>query len=190
MTAPFVLDTNAYALLFEAQPSGACTRLKGEIQDNGGLSFFLPEIVAMEIHSVIGKYRRGAAFQRHEPCTRRIVISSNIELCSNICFTQARSRMSKKVFKGLQKLMNDTEDGRGTMRAEMLPLGTHEIKEGKRLLSRYAGTYAFGSHDALVAGTVLVTKAQGFDLTLVTSDRGLKAVAGDVGISLYDPQST
>lgn len=187
---PFVLDTNAYALLFGDQTNLACIRLKEKINSSGGLSFYLPEIVAMEIHSVIGKYRRGGAKQREEPCSRHIVIANGSEPCKNTCFNAARTRMPSKVFKALQKLMDDIENTRGSIRATMLPLGMAEILEAKRLLARYAGQYAFGSHDALVAGTVLVMNSKGVNLALVTSDRGLKAVSNHVGVTLYDPLST
>lgn len=184
---PFALDTNSYALLFGDQSNSACVRLKGKISCDDGLSFYLPEIVAMEIHSVIGKYRRGGATQRHEPCIRQVVSTNGTDVCKNVCFTAARKRMPSKVFKALQKLMDDIENARGNIRATMLPLSNAEILEGKRLLARYADQHSFGSNDALVAGTILAASTAGINLTLVTSDRGLKAVSGRVGINLYDP---
>jgi hypothetical protein len=110
--------------------------------------------------------------------------------CENTCANAQRTKISKGVFKALQKLMDDIERGRGSIQAEMIPLGTPEIVAGKLLLARYASTLAFGSHDSLVAGTVQIARSAGRDLTLVTSDRSLKAVCAIIGVPIFDPNIT
>lgn len=187
MSSKFVLDTNAYALLFQSPKPAAYHRLEPNISAGEELKFFLPEIVSMEIHSVVGKYRRGGVKGGREQCVRQIVNGDTVIACGNTCFNPQRKRMSKGVFKALQKLMDDIECGHGPIKAEMIPLGPNEIAAGKLLLARHAGTLAFGSHDSLVAGTVQVARNAGRDLTLVTSDKGLKAVCTQIGIPVFDP---
>lgn len=187
MSSKFVLDTNAYALLFQTPKSDAYLRLEPHISTGEELKFLLPEIVSMEIHSVVGKYRRGGAKGGSEKCARQVVSGDTTITCGNTCLNPQRSRMSKTVFKGLQKLMDDIENGRGSIKAELIQLGPQEISAGKILLARHAGTLAFGSHDSLIAGTVQVARNAGHDLTLVTSDKSLKAVCAQIGIPIFDP---
>ncbi|WP_236444111.1 hypothetical protein, partial [Pseudomonas syringae] len=90
-------------------------------------------------------------------------------------------------FKALQKLVNDIERKQGPVQADLLPLGADEMKAGKEILSQFAHRFSFGSHDALVAGTVVTANKNGMDLILVTSDKSLKAVCREQGIPHYDP---
>ena len=187
MTQPFALDTNAYALLFQHPKTDAYYNLETKIKSGETLSFFIPEIVAMEIHSVLGKYRRGGVSAQKEACTRNILNEDKHIPCSNICVTNPRPRMNPKVYKALQKLMKDIEGKAGSIQADLLPLGTSEMSEGKKLLMQLSHRFAFGSHDALVAGTVIAAAANGLNLTLVTSDKSLKAVCREEGIPFFDP---
>ncbi|WP_226942341.1 hypothetical protein, partial [Pseudomonas lundensis] len=66
-------------------------------------------------------------------------------------------------------------------------LGKDELLQGRRLLAQHAHQFSFGSHDALIAGTVLVAASSGTALTLVTSDKSLKAVCREQGIPVFDP---
>ncbi len=122
MTPLFALDTNAYALLFQYPKSAAYRRLEALIKTGDQISFYLPEVVAMEIYSVIGKYRRGGSEQR-DLCSKNIITDAIVSACANTCFTPKRSRLKGKVFKGLQKLMGDIENGNGDIKADLLPLG-------------------------------------------------------------------
>jgi hypothetical protein len=183
----YILDTNAYALLFQAPRSPAGEALEMKICSANAMSFLLPEIVSMEIHSVIGKYRRGGTKGGHEPCNRQIFHEAMVIRCSNNCVTNARKRLTQGEFKGLQKMLADIEHGHGTIKAELLPLGAAEITYGKLFLSRHADSLAFGSHDSLVAATAFVARKAGRDVTLVTSDKSLKAVCKLVGVPVFDP---
>lgn len=153
------------------------------------MNFLLPEIVSMEIHSVIGKYRRGGAKGGYEPCSRQIFQEALVVNCSNKCITPKRKRLTRNEFKGLQKMLTDIEQGHARIKAQLLPLGTAEISYGKLLLSRHAESFAFGSHDSLVAATAFIAKKAGRDVTLVTSDKSLKAVCAQVGIAVFDPST-
>lgn len=187
MTTPYLLDTNIYALLFQALRTQCHDNLDKKIKIGTETSFFIPEIVSMEIHSVLGKYRRGSAKATQSPCTRNVVVANQTQQCTHICLHPPGNRISTKIFKAFQKLLNDIEAGRGSIKAQILPVGVDEITAGKMLLTNYADRYSFGSHDALVAGTLLVANHRGNDLTLITSDKGLKAVCREMKIKLYDP---
>lgn len=187
MPQPFALDTNSYALLFQHPKTDAYYNLEKKIKIGEVLSFYIPEIVAMEIHSVLGKYRRGGVSAQKEACTRNIISEDKHVACSNICVTTPRPRMKPKIYKALQKLMKDIEGKAGDIQADLLPLGTPEMSEGKKLLMQLSHRFAFGSHDALVAGTVVAAAENGLSLTLVTSDKSLKAVCREQGIPFFDP---
>lgn len=187
MFSGFVLDTNAYALIFQSPKSDDYRRLESYISNSGVMQFFLPEIVSMEIHSVIGKYRRGGATRQEERCSRIIVSGEGTSPCSQTCVWPKRNRMKDKVFRGLQKMMSDIEGLRGDIQGSVLELTQVDLTEAKRLLGAHSHSHAFGSHDALVAATVKVAIGRGQNLTLVTSDRGLKAVCRVEGIPTFDP---
>ena len=184
----YLLDTNVYALLFQPVKTNSYLNLLTKIQSGSEISFFIPEIVSMEIHSVLGKYRRGEGASQH-PCKRDVIVNSTTQKCTHTWLAPAAAiRINKKQFKDLRKLLNDIESGRDlSIKAQIIPVSSDEIASGKMLLNNYAGDFSFGSHDALVAGTVLAAIQSGLDLTLVTSDKGLKAVCCSEGIKLYDP---
>lgn len=186
-TAPYLLDTNVYALLFQSVKTNSHANLLNKIKSGSETSFFIPEIVSMEIHSVLGKYRRGSAKEEYQPCVKKVIVANKPQQCSHICLVPAGNRINAKVFKAFQKLLKDIEAGRGLMKAQILPVGADEIAFGKMLLTNYADRYKFGSHDALVAGTILAANQRGLDLTLITSDKGLKAVCREANIKHYDP---
>jgi len=185
---PYLLDTNVYALLFQSVKTNSYLNLLTKIQSESEISFFIPEIVSMEIHSVIGKYRRGLVKESQHSCIRDIIVDNTTQKCTHTWLVPAAAnRIHKREFKALRKLLNDIESGRDSIKARILPVGADEIASGKMLLANYADRYTFGSHDALVAGTVLAANKRGLDLTLVTSDKGLKAVCRAEGIKMYDP---
>ncbi|MCP4535916.1 MAG: hypothetical protein GY832_02120 [Chloroflexi bacterium] len=96
--------------------------------------------------------------------------------------------MKPKVFRAIQKLISDIEAKRGNTRATVLKVDLASVQKARDLLLRYADRYSFGSHDALIAGSLVVARqVRGMDLTLVTSDKGLKAVLRDETIPFYDP---
>lgn len=187
--APYLLDTNVYALLFQSVKTNSYQNLLTKIQSESEISFFIPEIVSMEIHSVLGKYRRGSLKESQHSCERDVIADNATQKCTHTWVKAAAAiRINGRRFRALRKLLNDIESGRDTsIKAQILPVDAEEIASGKILLANYADRYKFGSHDALVAGTVLVANRRGLDLTLVTSDKGLKAVCRAEGIKLYDP---
>jgi hypothetical protein len=193
MPAPFLLDTNAYFRFFQnpktrTKPDiDAYTRLATISRDSVGLAFYISEITSIEVYSVLGKYHRGSPEQR-QPCTRQVVSGTGVGQCSNMWISPARKKMKPKVFRDMRKLISDVEAKKGGIQATILQLDQDTITKGRKLLMDYADRYNFGSHDALIVGSLIVAKEiKGINLTLVTSDGGVKNVLRDESLPFYDP---
>ncbi|HAT7731263.1 hypothetical protein L8P35_00365 [Enterobacter cloacae] len=187
MKAIYALDTNAYALLFKHPKTESTLKLERQISEGNVMSFLIPEIVSMEIYSVLGKYKRGSNKSSSERCSRKIYDEDELISCSHTCFVEQRPKLKNKVFKALLKLLSDIENQRGEIKAKSISLNSEAIDEGRYILRKYAHKYAFGSHDALVAASVVVEAKKGKNLVLVTSDKSLKAVCDAEKIPFFDP---
>jgi hypothetical protein len=185
--APYILDTNAYGLFFQHPKNAAYFRLINKLKVGAEISFYISEITSMEIHSVLGKWRRGRPFQR-QPCGREIILESRTEICSNTWTTIEIKKLKFKVYRALRKMISDIERQRGDIQATILSLDDVSTKKAQQLLQKNADRYAFVSHDALIAATLSIARdVSGLDLTLVTSDKGLKAVLKEESLPFYDP---
>lgn len=192
MPAPFLLDTNAYARIFQnhntrtSEEKDAYDRLMQILHQDLIKAFYISEITSMEIHSVLGKYRRGILSQRQQ-CTREIAINGGNTRCNHIWISHGTRKMSQKLYQDMKKMTSDIEAQRGDIQATILALDSICIEEARTILTRYADKYNFGSHDALIAGSLLAKKQEGLNLTLVTSDKGFKNVLANESINFYDP---
>jgi len=186
MPSSFMLDTNAYSIFFKQEDPRLYSNLVRKIGSGEIISFYISEITSMEIHSVLGKYRRGVSRQLQQ-CERKIIMGNNIEKCSNIWLSCEKKRIKDKFFRAMQRLVSDIEAQKGNIQATILKLDNNSIEKARNLLISYADRYNFGSHDALIAGSFITAKESGMNLTLITSDRGLKAVLKEESMSLYDP---
>ncbi len=116
-------------------------------------------------------------------------LSSAIKLCQEACdkFPE-KKRMKSKVFRDLRKYILDIESRKGTVCAEILTVNNTSLSKGKAVLMKYSDRYSINSHDAVIAGTLLETRdKKGIALTMVTSDKSLKASLREEGVSVYDP---
>lgn len=185
MPSPYLLDTNAYVLFLQHPKPSACSRLERRL-DDGNISFYISEITSMEIHSVLGKYRRGSPRQL-QLCDRQTVDKDSSK-CTWI--NLGRKPLSAKLFRDLQKLIYDIESMRGEIQASVIPLDQDTITEAKRLLKIYSDHYRVGSHDALIGAVAgRQREANGLQLTVVTADKGLKALLSEEHILVYDPNN-
>jgi predicted nucleic acid-binding protein len=182
---PYLLDTNCYFIFFQHPRPASYTSLANKLATASGISFYVSEITSMEIHSVLGKYRRGNPRQ-HQPCARKIVVESRAAQCPNTWTSVEVKRMTPKVFRDIRKLISDIERQAGDIRATILGLDSSAILAARRLLMERADRYRFGSHDALIAGTAISARDKGMNL-VVTSDRSLKAVLKKESVPFYDP---
>ena len=187
MPSPVLLDTNSYSILFQHPKSLPYTRLMDRIKSREYSSFFISEITSMEIHSVLGKYRRGAPAQSQQ-CNREIIQNGMTTKCSNVWIFPKRKKINAKIFRDFQKLILDIESQRGNIQATIIKLDEASIVYARSLLNKYADRFDFGSHDALITGSLIsANEKRGQHLTLVTSDKSLKAVLREESIAYYDP---
>lgn len=188
MPTPFLLDTNSYYLIFQFPKPIFYTNLESKIQSGEMLSFYISEITALEIYSVLGKYARGTPEQK--VLCDRIIVNGQHKSCTNKYLSQQkRKKLKTKQVHDLHKLIADIQSQRGNIQATILKLDSFSIEKGTELLIKYADKYNFGSQDAMIAGTLIATKElKSLDLTLVTSDKGLKAVLTEENLSFYDPK--
>lgn len=189
MPTLFLLDTNAYFLLFQYPKLPSYFRLLQKIKNGAVTSFYISEITSMEIHSVLGKYRRGVPSQP-QPCERKVLHAQSVAICSNRWIPPRRKKMRAKIFRDIRKMILDIELQKGGIQATIMKLETSCIEKGRELLIKYADRYSLGSHDALIGGSVSVAREiKGMNLTLVTADKGLQAVLRDESIPFFDPNS-
>ncbi|MFW9874722.1 MAG: hypothetical protein ACFFG0_16565 [Candidatus Thorarchaeota archaeon] len=186
--SPFILDTNAYFLFFQHPKKPYYNNLINRVSKSSIISFYISEITSMEIQSVLGKYRRGSTTQT-QSCDRNIVVDNKIKSCQNFWITRGRKKMKRKVYRGIQKIVRDIERQRGTIQATILAFNHDTIMKARKILMDYADTYNIGSHDAVIIATLVKTvEDQNIPLTLVTSDKGMKAVLSAKSIPFFDPQ--
>ena len=102
MTKNFLLDTNAYYLLFNKDKGEPYEKLKEKIEkEDGTFSFYISEITSLEIHSVLGKKRRGSSSTRQN-CTRKLWSEENTEIsCSNQWFSKKKKGLSPFIYRDL-----------------------------------------------------------------------------------------
>ncbi len=185
----YLLDTNSYFLFFQRPVPSSYSRLIQKLKTEAIVSFYISEITSMEIHSVLGKYRRGTQGQ-HQRCKRRILHNGEAMDCTNTWISPERKKMKRRVFLGFQKMISDIERKKGDIHAMILRLDQEAILQGRKLLKNYADQHRFGSHDALIAGSAIVARDTiGPDMKVVTSDKGLKAVLRAETFPYYDPQT-
>jgi hypothetical protein len=189
MATEYILDTNIFALFFQYPKISNYDRLKQKIELDGVMKFYIPEIVSMEIHSVLGKYMRSGGPQTKSNCNKNIANGDIHIPCTNVCVAPAKAKMKPRVYRDLQKLIREIESQNGPIKANILNIGPDEFTSAKLMLMNYSDRFSFGSHDALVAGTVIEARKKGMDLTLITSDKGLKAACGLENIPIFDPNS-
>ena len=184
---PFLLDTNSYYLLFQYPRHPSYQGLIAKLKSADVVSFYISELTSLEIHSVVGKYRRGSPMQS-QFCDRRIIEGGKYVQCHNTWICPVRRKMKSKVYRDILKLISDIEAQKGDIQATVIKLDCHSIEIGRKLLKRYADRFAFGSHDALIAGSLITANQRdGLNLTLMTSDKSLKAVLREESISCHDP---
>lgn len=181
-----MLDTNTYYLLFERPKKHQHANLEKLIKNGQHTCFYISEITSMEIHSVLGKYQRCGGSQICK-CERNVMKERETIQCGNSWIVPMKKKLNRRLFRDLQKIINDAESCNGAIRANVLTLTPDAINEGKRLLRMYSNRFNFGSHDALIAGSCVVARRVDPQLILATSDKGLKAVLDADSIPYFDP---
>ncbi|MBF0538830.1 MAG: hypothetical protein HQL03_11335 [Nitrospirae bacterium] len=96
--------------------------------------------------------------------------------------------MTEFFYRKILPLIKDCEAGKGDIQATTIKVDSLCIGYAQDLLQKNSGQYKFGSHDALIAGSLIAARDRdGVGLEMVTSDKGLKSVLAAEGIACFDP---
>lgn len=185
MPKAYLLDTNAYYNLLresrEQQKGKSAFSVEMSKLVSGTL--FISNITKIEIVSVLGKYARGnsGGFQR---CTR--CLSKTGEACQNEWYSAPRARWNRREISGWQKLIQETILGTSSLiTVNILPFDDKTIQMAEQLIV-HALVHNFASMDAMIAATAQEAIEAGQDMTVVTSDKGLKACLMKANIACWD----
>lgn len=192
MPESYLLDTNAYfnflkyATLTNHADNTDETNIYAEVIGiiKKGKNY-ISTLSQIEIISVIGKYARGNCGGMQK-CN--CVISETGERCSNYRYTNNQKRWNKEKIKWWLKLVNETiQEVSPVLSVSVLPLTEKEVIEAQQIVL-HALIHNFRSLDALIAATAKeFGKNDGADkLTIITSDKGLKACLDKCALSHWD----
>lgn len=185
MFKEYLLDTNAYYNLLKEsrEQQKGHSDFSTVINTLAEGRLFISIITKIEIISVLGKYARGnsGGFQR---CTR--CISMTGESCQNQWYTKPRARWNRREISGWQKLIQETILGTSSLiSVNILPFNDKTIQTAELLIA-HALVHNFASMDAMIAATAQEAIGAGHDMTVVTSDKGLKACLSKADIDFWD----
>ncbi len=185
MPKEYLLDTNAYYNLLKEsrEQQKGNSSFSAQISTLASGSLFISIITKVEIVSVLGKRARGdcGGFQR---CTR--CISETGESCQNQWYTKPKARWNRREISGWQKLIQETLSGTSSLiTVNILPFNDKTIQTAELLIA-HALVHNFGSMDAMIAATAQEAIGAGHDMTVVTSDKGLKACLFKANIDCWD----
>lgn len=185
MKKEYLLDTNAYYNLLkesrENQKGDSVFSSVINILVNSDL--FISTITKIEIISVLGKYARGnsGGFQK---CTR--CLSETGDSCGNQWYTAPKPGWNQRKIRGWQKLIQDTMLGISPLvTIKILPFDNGTIRTAEQLIV-HSLVHNFASMDAMIAATAQEAIINGRDMTVVTSDKGLKACLSKANITYWD----
>lgn len=171
----YILDTNAFWSVISDWNSNVSSPLISKLSQNEKISFYLPEISIMEIHSVLGKYIRGKKSEEIK-CNRVIKTSTTQSNCLNIWVTPAKNKLSKREANNLIRLIKDILFQRNNkFDVSIIPLNSNIISISQNLLQEYAYKFDFHSLDATIAATA-VEKNKTDDIAVITYDKKLKNI--------------
>lgn len=186
MPSNMLLDTNAYFLLFKSPHGSPYHSLVKHLKHGSITTFFLPAIVALEIHSVIGKAKRGMPRQIHK-CDRHDHLPTS-GACSHHWITPGTKGISPRLFNAIQKMVKDVHEMRGSIQAKIIPLDQTIIDIASDLLRKYSDTCNLRSQDSIIAATAIYAKTNLIpDVSVATSDKVLKKVLSLESVPVFDP---
>ena len=189
MDQEFLLDTNAfYNLLKVINPeTSEQSALVGSIATLKHTKLVVSSITEVEIISVLGKYARGSQGGISK-CNSQI--SPEGHICQNNRYTAPRKKWNKKRIKAWLQLINDIFEGKSELlTVDIEPFDSKTVAEAKNVIT-HALIHNFASMDAMIAATAKLARDNYRDVTVVTSDKGLKACLSKIDIPCNDVFAT
>ena len=185
MTKKYLLDTNAYFNLLKLlrQYNENASEYPDRIKQLLDGELCISSVTKVEIVSVLGKYARGNNGGRNK-CN--CVIAEDGTTCSHYKYTPPRKKWNKKRIKAWLQLIDETITGKSTLiQLQLLPFTDKTIDEAQRVVL-HALKYNFGSMDSIIAATAKESINNRESITVVTSDKGLKACLQQCQIPCWD----
>ena len=185
MSKEYLLDTNAYFNLLkesrELEKGNSTFSSEINMLING--TVFISSITKVEIISVLGKYARGRSGGFHK-CLR--FVSETGELCQNEWYVSPEAKWNRrKINMWLQLIKETTEGSSHLISVGILPFNEKTIHYAEQIIS-HALIHNFASMDAMIAATAQEAILNGRDMTVVTSDKGLKTCLTKISIPCWD----
>lgn len=185
MQKEYLLDTNAFFNLLSAlnPDAQAGDSLPEPIEKLLSEKLCVSTITKVEIISVLGKYARGnqGGLQK---CTCKI--SQTGDLCQNNRYSEPRPKWNKRKIKAWLQFISEIFEGRSRLLSlGVEPFNQETISEAERIIL-HALSNNFASMDAMIAATARIAKDDKRDVTVITSDKGLKACLGKCDIQCWD----
>ncbi len=185
MQKEYLLDTNAFFNLLkesrEAERENSAYGAQVNVLTESKI--FISNITKIEIISVLGKYARGrnGGFQK---CMRPI--SETGSMCTNKWYIAPQAKWNRRKVNMWLQLINETMTGKsGLLSVSILPFDEKTIQYAEQIIPN-ALIHNFASMDALIAATAWEAILSGKDMTVVTSDKGLKACLQKAEIPYWD----
>ena len=185
MEQELLLDTNAFFnLLKMMNPDAGEDSIVATCIDNlKSKKLVVSTITEVEIISVMGKYARGS----HGGTSKcNCLISDKGDVCQNTRYTVARKKWNKNRVKAWMQLISEIFEGKSKLLTiNVEPFNTATIEEAKKVII-HALLHSFASMDAMIDATAKLARENGRDVTVVTSDKGLKACLRAIGVPCDD----
>ena len=185
MDQEFLLDTNAFYNLLKALNPAANEddALPASVATLKCERLIVSSITEVEIVSVLGKYARGSQGGVSK-CNCKI--SPEGHICQNSRYTEPRKKWNNKRIKAWMQLIDEIFGGTSQLLSVNIePFDTSTITEAKNVI-KHALVHNFASMDAMIAATAKLARDSNRDITVVTSDKGLKACLSKIGVPCND----
>ena len=172
MEMEYLLDTNAYFNFLNELSNSIPSERKDEILGLNTRRF-----------SVLGKYARGNS-GGSQKCN--CIIDPNGTICNNQRFTVKRNSWQKRRIKAWLKMIEETQSGKSALfNVELISLDRETLEIANKIIL-YSLSHNFGSMDAVIAATAKKKILSGEQVTVVTSDKALKACLSKCDIPIFD----
>ncbi len=168
----YMLDTNTFWRVIELYFQGNTSEILS-LQNNEKYEFFIPQIVGMEIYSVLGKKMRGK-LKDTNVCSRLI---DDSEICNKSWHSKAIPKLSRAdslFFRATIKSILDNQHN--DFNISIIPIDNEILATGMELLERYAPKQDLHSLDATIAACAIEKMKVLGNLTVFTADKALSNI--------------
>ena len=185
MQSEYLLDTNAFFNILQAMSPVSINHnaLSDSVKKLLSEKLYISTITKVEIISVLGKYARGnsGGFQK---CN--CIISKEGHVCQHNRYIAPRPKWSNRRIKIWLKFIEEIFNGQSPfLEVEAEPFNAETILEAQKII-QHALIHNFASMDAFLAATAKIARDHKREVTVITSDKGLKACLGKCNIPYRD----